>query len=124
MTHDWGALFGYYLLDRWRHMGIGVGMGVGVGIDEGIGVDSIHTRGEGTETAAAAAVGGGGGGGGGGVRVLKLVAVDIGASFSDNAATPALVPGVTRASMFSVPYQGSSRQYVLYSVSCVPGVFE
>jgi pimeloyl-ACP methyl ester carboxylesterase len=61
LTHDWGALYGYYVLQKWSELG---------------------QR-----------------------KVGYLVAIDIGASDRDDARDPAFIPGVTQATLYSVPYQ-------------------
>jgi pimeloyl-ACP methyl ester carboxylesterase len=61
VTHDWGALYGYYIMQLWKESG---------------------ER-----------------------RVERLVAIDIGASENDDASLPSSIPGITQATLFSVPYQ-------------------
>ena len=39
------------------------------------------------------------------LNVERLIAIDVGASENDDASQPAYVPGVTQATLFSVPYQ-------------------
>ena len=61
LTHDWGALYGFYV------------------------VQSLKKNGRN--------------------NVERLVAIDIGASENDDASLPVYIPGITQATMYSVPYQ-------------------